>query len=141
MMNVNRNTVNGDIHYWYGILSKEWESYDIEAWHMKQVHRLESQRTRLFQELEKTTETTVKLSIERMILDIDIKMTNFVSKSVYTQDWLRDRSVAWINKWAKENNSKYRLLDANAAWYTSEEITEKVRKLIHDGKIEKRGKI
>lgn len=141
MMKVNRNTINSDIHYWYGILSKEWSSYDIDAWYMKQIHRLESQRTRLFKELEKTTETTVRLSIEKMILDIDIKMTNFVSKSVFNQKTMKEQSVSWVNKWAKDMKIDFRLVDEDAVLYASEKTKKKIQKLLEEDKIEKRGKI
>ena len=79
MMKINRKAINSDISYWYSSLSKEWHSYDIDSWCMKQVNRLESQRSRLFKELDKAENTSVRLSIEKMILDVDVKMMSFIS--------------------------------------------------------------
>ena len=80
-MKINRNTINSDISHWYTSLAEEWDSYDIESWYMKQVHRLESQRSRIFEVLSKAEDASARLSIEKMILDIDSKLMNFVSKS------------------------------------------------------------
>jgi len=107
MMKVNRNTVNNDINYWYSVLSKEWKSYDVESWCMKQVHRLESQRSRLFRELDKVHETPMKLSIEKMILDIDTRIMNFISKFISSQNVSKYQAVASINSWAKEKKNRF----------------------------------
>ena len=103
MMKINRNTINSDINYWYSSLANEWNRYDIDSWYMKQVHRLESQRSRLFAELGKTGNTSGRLPIEKMILDIDTKIMNLITKSSGSANSIRNMSVAWINKWAKDN--------------------------------------
>jgi len=80
MMKVNRNTINSDINFWYGRLSKEWNSYDIESWCMKQMHRMETQRTRLMEQLQRQEDLHDTLAIEKMILDIDTKITQTAIK-------------------------------------------------------------
>jgi|SRR6185312_11978627 len=71
LMQINRNTINSDIKYWYSRLSKEWRSFDVGSWYMRQNHRLEIQRTRLINQLEKQKNVSDKLAIERMIFEID----------------------------------------------------------------------
>ena len=132
MMKVNRNTINSDISYWFSILHKEWNNYDIDSWCMKQMHRLESQRTRLFKELENTETVSVKLSIEKMILDIDTKMMNFVLKSILNQENVKENAVKWINDWAKDKKIDLRLHDANKVWHASEKTSKKIDKLLED---------
>ncbi len=132
MMKVNRNTINSDINYWYSILSKEWNNYDTDSWCMKQVHRLESQRARLFKELEKVEGTSLKLSIEKMILDVDTRMMNFVSKSLSISETVRSNTANEVNKWAKENHQKFRLVEASSLWYASKKTTQKIEKLLEE---------
>lgn len=80
MMKINRHTINGDISYWYSKLSKEWKDHDVDSWYMKQIHRLEIQRTRLIENLEKEPSIENKLAIEKVILDIDNKIIQGVAR-------------------------------------------------------------
>lgn len=65
---------------------------------MKQMKRLESQRSRLFIELDKVQETPTRLAIEKMILDIDIKMMNFVTKTTLSRTAVREQGMKLHNK-------------------------------------------
>lgn len=82
MLNVNRNTINEDIRYWYSQLAQEFSSYDVISWTLEQFHRLESQRNRLVEELEKQQDIRYKLAIEKLIFQIDNKLSQFVSKII-----------------------------------------------------------
>lgn len=132
MMNVNRNTINGDINYWYSILSKEWNSCDLDTWGMKQVHRLESQRTRLFRELEKEEKVIIKLSIEKMILDIDTRVMNFVSKTISIKDAVQKGATDRANQWAKRKNIDLKFIDANDMWCASNKTYKKFQKMLKE---------
>lgn len=132
MMKVNRNTINSDISYWYSILSKEWESYDVESWCMKQMHRLESQRARLLKELEKNETISEKLAIERILLDIDTKMMNFVSKLILTKKVVRDKAARKINNWAKKKGIRLRVIDSDEFFSVSKEAAKKIGKMIDE---------
>ena len=65
---------------------------------MKQIHRLESQRSRLFKELEKAENVPTRLSVEKMILDIDIKTINLVAKSIVSENFMQGYVIAMNNK-------------------------------------------
>jgi len=140
MMKINRNTINSDINYWYSSLSKEWNSYDIDSWCMKQIHRLESQRIRLFTELDKVENASVRLSIEKMILDIDMKMMNFVSKYASSMNSIQKSGAQWVNKWAKTNDIDIVLTDRRSIIQASSETTEKIEKLLKEDLEQRRGK-
>src|SRR4029077_18496830 len=47
LMKVNRNTVNGDIDYWYSKIFKNTNIFDPDAMVIVNLERLEIQRTRL----------------------------------------------------------------------------------------------
>ena len=81
MMQISRNTINGDINLFYLKLTQQWDNTPIEAWLSKQITRLELQRTRLLSELEKQKTLHDKLSIEKMILDIDSRILSTATKT------------------------------------------------------------
>lgn len=80
LMKVNRNTINSDIKFWYGEITNEWQDSDIKSWFLKQLERLESTRARLMEQLVIQEELKSKLGIEKMIFDIDCKISDMISK-------------------------------------------------------------
>ena len=132
MMKVNRNTINSDINYWYSRLSNEWKSYDVESWCMKQSHRLESQRSRLFNELDKVQDISIKLSIEKMILDIDTKMMNFVTKTNYNKSTITHGAIEMLNNYAKDNGLKLRAINTNQIMSAPQEVKDQIFKILED---------
>ncbi len=43
LLNVNRNTINEDIHYWHKQIAGEFKSQDLKAKRRKQIQRIEIQ--------------------------------------------------------------------------------------------------
>ena len=82
MLGVNRNTISTDIKYWYGQLASQISGENVVGMLLKQHERLELQRKRLLDEIEKQIEFLPKVTLEKMVLDIDNKIANFVSKMV-----------------------------------------------------------
>ena len=107
---------------------------------MKQIHRLESQRIRLFIELDKVENASVRLSIEKMILDIDMKMMNFVSKYASSMNSIQKSGEQWVNEWAKTNDIDIELTDRGRIIQASSETTEKIEKLLKEDLEQRRGK-
>ena len=52
MMNINRDTINRDISFWYSELGNDYDKNGIDQWLNKQLSRLESQRVGLTKELD-----------------------------------------------------------------------------------------
>jgi len=80
LMKVNRNTINDDIKYWYSQLSAQWQEQDPKSLIMKQIQRFDSQRCRLFEDLEKEQRVVNKLVIEKLLFDVDSKLTQIFTK-------------------------------------------------------------
>ena len=78
-LDVNRNTINEDIKFWQMQIASQLEDEDLGGIILKQIERLEIQKKRLLGQLEKS-ELEQSLRIEKMIFDIDYKITGFVSK-------------------------------------------------------------
>jgi len=86
MMEVNRNTINSDIRFWYSTLEDEWKKISIKQWIMKQINRLEDQRSRLLEELEKQESASQKISIERLLLEIETRISHIMMKA--SSQWI-----------------------------------------------------
>lgn len=77
-LDVNRNTINEDIKYWYSELAVDFEQLDVKNLMLKQHSRMESQRTRLVKMLEKEQNTHNIIKIEKMIFDLDCMISKLI---------------------------------------------------------------
>lgn len=82
LMNVNRNTINSDIGFLNEQFTKDIGSRGLNSWLIKECQRLETQRARLIEELQKCTETHHKISVERLIFDISNTLSQLISKLI-----------------------------------------------------------
>lgn len=81
LLDVNRNTINGDIAYWHSQLAHEFNAQNITAKMTKQIHRIEMRRDRLLEFLEDAS-MDEKFRIEKFISDIDTKLMQYYSKMI-----------------------------------------------------------
>ena len=78
MIKVNRNTINSDIKYLYSRIKEELRQ-NTENFVLKQIARLEAQRTRIVKQIEKgRIENIIKQ--EKLLLDVDSKINSFLIK-------------------------------------------------------------
>jgi len=110
LIKINRNTINSDIRYWYSKLSKEWQGYDIHSWTVKQLNRLETQRSRLREDLENYKDLESKLSIERLLLEIDDKISKIMLTMAKNTDSINDMAISQINDWMEQNKLDHRFV-------------------------------
>jgi len=82
LLEVNRNTINEDIHYWHQQLAGEFQAQDLTAKMTKQIQRMEIQRDRLLDGLEEADRLDERIRIERFISDIDNRLTLLFSKMI-----------------------------------------------------------
>ena len=129
-MKINRNTINSDISNLYTQLAKEWQSYDIEAWMMKQNHRMESQRNRLFEDLENTQNLKEKLAVERMISEIDNRIIQTAIKASSAHERVFDLGAYTLNRWAEENKLDVRFIHSRDLTKVTQKTHKKIEKLM-----------
>jgi len=136
ILKVNRNTVNSDINFCYSQLALDWENRDGKKLIVKQLERFELQRSRLYEELEKCNVLSEKITVEKLILDIDQKISQIVTKLLLNY---RDNfSISDKNKESKEDKIqklvnflvKKTKSDPKLCCYTEDEIIEEAVKLI-----------
>jgi len=82
LLNVNRNTINDDIRYWYLQLANEMKAQNLSAKMTKQIQRMEIQRDRLLGDLENTESLAEKISVEKFISEIDNSLVQLFSKMI-----------------------------------------------------------
>jgi len=130
IMKINKNTINNDIKQAYSQLEKDWYEYDFTAHIMKQISRFESQRTRLLKELEKQNEFKEKLVTEKIIYEIDCKITQIFLNGDRRIDDIMRVSTKRINNWAEKNNVDIRALSRTDILKTSSEKYKLIRQIL-----------
>lgn len=78
-LGINRNTINEDIKYWLTQIASQFEDQYLGVIILKQIERLEVQKKRLLESID-GSEIDDKLKIEKMLFEIDYKITDYVSK-------------------------------------------------------------
>jgi len=71
MLGVNRNTVNSDIKYWYTQLAYQIAEQDAGGILLKQIERVELQRSRLLEELDQHEKLEERVVIEKLLFELD----------------------------------------------------------------------
>jgi len=137
-MKVNRNTVNGDIDYWYSKIVDNINTFDPSYAIMVNLQRLDIQRSRLREQLDKTKIFQEKLALERLILEIDSKILNTHYKLTNSARHLVDCSTEQMNDWLKKKKEKERYMTLSDRLSVSEKAMEKIDKIIKQDKWESR---
>ncbi len=80
LLNVNRNTINADIKFWYSRIAYDVTYRGLTAKMNKQIQRMELQRDRLFDELEDAEDQDARMNIEKFMADLDYKLAQLFLK-------------------------------------------------------------
>jgi len=134
LMKVNRNTINGDISYWYSKIISNHNIFDPEMDILIRLKRFEVQRTRLRIQTDKTNEFQEKLSLERLILDIDSKVLQIYQKLGESTKRVMDAVTTNLNHEMKKQkkDTRYMLLFDKIA--VSERAKERIEQIIREDK-------
>ena len=132
MMKINRNTINGDISSWYDKITKNWKFVDPEVLVTKNINRLELQRTRLREELEKTKVFQEKLSIEKLIFELDSKILQTNLKLIDSVKRYLDHSTGRINDWLKKMDISERYVTMEDMFSVSSKSLQSIQKIINE---------
>ena len=80
VMNINKNTINSDIDYWYSKITKKTNILNPEDSIVNSIERLNLQRNRLREALDKTILFEERLKLERLILESENKIGQMYMK-------------------------------------------------------------
>ena len=130
MMNINRNTINSDVSFWYSKLRVDNDKNSHDDWLNKQLLRLETQRVRLRKELDSDITLQEKLQIEKMILDLDSKISSLIIKLESSRHTIHDFAVGFINNWMEEKGYKDRFMLSDDLYRIPAKAKDKIFELL-----------
>ena len=133
LMSINRNTINGDIKQWYSKIAKA-NDIQPESAIFTILERLDIQRTRIREYLDKSTNISEKITIERMITDIDFKIAQINEKLYFSSTKLIGYMVESINNHLKSTNDTTRYLGVHDKITVSNDAKKKINKIISEDK-------
>lgn len=134
LMNINRNTINSDIDYWYAKVVNKAELFDPEYWIVRKIERLEIQRTRTREQLDKESKFEHKLALERLLFDLESKILHIQLKLVDSEVRHYTESRATFNEWLKKKGHRERYLTLFDVLKVSSEASEQISKIIEADK-------
>ena len=136
MIKISRNTVNSDVNYWYSRLEQELESISPDACIAKIINRLESQRSRLREELDNVKNFQEKTSVNKMLLDIDDRLVQFYMKIKTTDIAVYDLTTKRLNKWMEEKKYDDRFITLESLCKFSSNAYDKIIKVMKEDKVQ-----
>jgi len=138
VMNINRNTINRDVDYLYYKACKNFNYKVPENRIVMTLQRMESQMSRLREQLDKTETNSDRMAIERLIFDINSKILHAHQKM--GESFIRISKIGseFINDFLKKENRDQRVLSSFDLTSVSEKAQEKIQKIINEDKL--RGK-
>jgi len=81
-LQVNRNTVNDDINYWYSEVAQQFGYSNLAKGILRQFERLEIQRRRTQEEIQRHNELEKIYRLEKFLFEIDQKIAQLVLKMI-----------------------------------------------------------
>lgn len=138
LMKVNRNTVNGDIDYWYSKISKNTNIINPENAILINIQRLEIQRSRLREQLDEAKSFQEKMALERLMYEIDCKILHTYDRLAESAKRLIDFSTEKLNLWMKKNNRTERYMSLSDKITVSEKANAKIEKIIKEDRLRPR---
>ena len=134
VMKISRSTVNGDVDFWYNQVTKNFNEIDPTIAIVEQITKLKDQKTRLREYLDKTESITEKHTIERLILDVDSKITHIHFKMQDSTFKIHEQATRWVNEFMKKNNETQRYNTIFDTIKVSTKAHERINKIINEDK-------
>ncbi len=131
-LKINRGTINRDIMFWYANIEKKWRHTDPINFVMKQVERFELQRTRLRKQLDNVESFQEKITIEKFILNLDVKIANFQIRLVEAARNIQRRTANAINKRYEKEKSEKRVISVDELLDVSEKAGKRIYKIYRE---------
>ena len=134
LLKINRNTINGDISYWYSKVVNKAEVLDPEYWVVRKLERFEIQRTRIREQLDKESDYEKKISLERFLFNIESKILQIQIKLVDSEIRHFDSSRKTFNEWLKKKGHQEQYLTLFDILRVSTKASDKISKIIDEDK-------
>jgi len=129
-LQIDKNTICGDVNFWYAKINKTFNAHFTEDVIFARILRLEEQRTRLRELLDKTSNLSEKITIERLIFDIESKLINSLQKTAYSHHVVFDNIIRGLNNQAEKTKSKDRWTSLYEYFTVSAKARERINEII-----------
>lgn len=129
---ISRNTINADIDFWYFRMLSKTNALEPENIVLLNLMKMEEQRARIREYLDKTESFQDKLSIERLLLDIDTRINNTYQRLGESTKRIFDIVTKEINRMAKENNLPYGFNTLFSLMTVSKKAQDKINEIIEN---------
>lgn len=140
LMKISRNTINKDIDFLYGDTIKNYNLIRPQTAIIKQITKLEIQKTRLRESLDKTQNFSEIIAIERLLFEIDSKLIHIRIKISESNYHIHELATKWLNKFSKNHGQPSRYFNFFDTLQVSIETREQIKKLINEDPYVKRTK-
>ena len=131
LMKVNRHTIDGDLDYWYSRIMKQNNLFNPEHAVFFKLDRLETQRTRLRDMLDKTQDISEKVTIERLIFDIEGKIINTNIRLTESVHRVHTLYTNLVNDFMKKHKHEQRYMTFADLVSLPKKSQEKIKSLIN----------
>lgn len=135
LMKINRNTINEDIRYWYSKAIDTWNVLSPEDQIVKGLLRLEIQRNRLRAELGNASNLTERLTVERLLSDVESRIVGINTRLCDTEIRMLATVTDRLNKWMEKNGNQTRYISAFETIAVSKKAREQIAKVIEEDKV------
>jgi len=132
LMKVNRNTINGDVDYWYSKILEKVNIIQPENKIITTLERMNIQLVRLREQLDKVKNNSERMTIERMIYDINSKILYTYQKLASSTIRTHDLANQWYNDKMKKDNKTSRGVSFFDTMSVSEKAYERIRRIINE---------
>jgi|APSaa5957512535_1039671.scaffolds.fasta_scaffold122122_2 hypothetical protein len=133
-MEVNRNTINNDLNFWYTKIGKKHNIFNPEDAIILNLEMLEIQRCRLRELLDNTKSFKDQLCIERLIYDIDCKVLHTNQKLTDSAIRMWNFSVDRLNDLMKKEGKGKHFMMLFDKLSVSEKTGKQIDKIIMEDK-------
>ncbi len=132
LMKVNRNTINGDIDYWYSHMIKKINIINPEFKIITTLEGLQVQLVRLREQIDKVKNNSERIPIERLIFDINSKILYTYQKLANSTITTHDLANQWYNDKMKKDNKMDRNISFLDTISVSEKAHERINRIINE---------
>lgn len=131
ILKINRHTIARDIKLGYDKLSEQLD-FDIESLIMKQVYRLDIQRTELLEQLSNQNGFQERLILRKMIIDIDSKIAQIITKSTMSLEHVLNGVSKIIEMFERNPDQKQHWISTRGFSKVSTKTKKKINELIKE---------
>jgi len=129
---ITRGTVSRYVNSWYktAVKNQSFITHGLDI--LASLERLEMQRARKREELDKTVVFKERMALDRFIFDIESKILSTNQRLYESSVSIEDRVIFDLNTWMKQNGFQERYLEMFDKMKVSTDALEKINKIIEE---------